>query len=117
MESPLSLRISVIPKGQSQHGVDVVRFTADYAASDLYALCIGCYPPAHCDRKIDLRSASCDLPNRVDSTSEDPRETGNVAPTPPASMRVVVESDDFMFSGYPGTGGDPPDLEWDSCSD
>lgn len=38
-----------MPKGQNEYGRDVVRFTADYAASDLYEQCIGCYPLAYED--------------------------------------------------------------------
>ncbi len=44
---PLSVKTVIIPKGQARFGCDIVRFTADYAASDLYGMCTGCYPPCH----------------------------------------------------------------------
>jgi len=47
MAQPLSVKTVVVPKGQNKYGSDVVRFTADYLASDLYDMCIGCYPPCH----------------------------------------------------------------------
>lgn len=49
MNQPLSVKTVVIPAGQNKYGYDVVRFTADYAASGLYGMCIGCYPPCHSD--------------------------------------------------------------------
>jgi hypothetical protein len=45
MAQPLSLKTVIVPKGQNVYGCDVVRFTADYVASDLLSMCIGCYPP------------------------------------------------------------------------
>jgi len=45
MNHPLSVRTVVVPAGQNKYGCDVVRFTADYVASDLFEVCIGCYPP------------------------------------------------------------------------
>jgi len=44
MSRPLKVKTVVVPKGQNEYGRDVVRFTADYAASDLFEQCIGCYP-------------------------------------------------------------------------
>jgi len=44
MSRPLNVKTVIIPKGQNEYGRDVVRFTADYAASDLFEQCIGCYP-------------------------------------------------------------------------
>jgi len=49
MSRPLNVKTVVVPKGQNKYGSDVVRFTADYLASDLYDMCIGCYPPCHSD--------------------------------------------------------------------
>jgi len=49
MSRPLNVKTVVVPKGQNEYGRDVVRFTADYAASDLYEQCIGCYPLVHED--------------------------------------------------------------------
>lgn len=45
MNRPLSLKTVIVPAGQNKYGCDVVRFTADYVASDLFVACIGCYPP------------------------------------------------------------------------
>jgi len=44
MNRPLKVKTVIVPSGQNEYGRDVVRFTADYAASDLYEQCIGCYP-------------------------------------------------------------------------
>lgn len=48
---PLNVKTVIVPKGQNPYGKDIVRFTADYCASDLYDMCIGCYPPCHSDLK------------------------------------------------------------------
>jgi hypothetical protein len=44
MNQPLNVKTVIVPAGQNKYGCDVVRFTADYAASDLFEVCIGCYP-------------------------------------------------------------------------
>jgi len=48
---PLNVKTVIVPKGQNQYGKDIVRFTADYCASDLFDMCIGCYPPCQSDLK------------------------------------------------------------------
>jgi len=40
MAQPLCLRVVIVPKGQNIHGVDVVRFTADFSTVDLFNWCI-----------------------------------------------------------------------------
>jgi len=52
MNQPLSVKTVIVPKGQNKYGRDVVRFTADYAASDLFDMCIGCYPPCRSDLQV-----------------------------------------------------------------
>lgn len=81
MYQPLSVKTVVVPKGQNPHGVDVVRFTADYAATGLYEQCIGCYPPAHNDLKTDSLIV-CESDDSEDSTREDQDSLScNVSPT------------------------------------
>lgn len=48
---PLNVKTVIVPKGQNQYGKEVVRFTADYLSSDLYGMCIGCYPPCHSNQQ------------------------------------------------------------------
>jgi len=88
MSQPLSVKTVIVPEGQNQHGVDVVRFTADYAASDIYVQCIGCYPPAHNDLKR-TRGKGGEQANIVDSTCEDrDLQSRNVTPTDSGGIRA-----------------------------
>jgi len=54
MNRPLKVKTVIVPQGQNEYGRDVVRFTADYAASDLFEQCIGCYPLARNDLNDSL---------------------------------------------------------------
>jgi len=63
MSQPLSVKTVIVPKGQNKYGCDVVRFTADYAASDLFEACIGCYPlPQNNLTQVVIDSPYSDLP-------------------------------------------------------
>lgn len=91
MSQPLSVKTVIVPEGQNQHGVDVVRFTADYAASDIFVQCIGCYPPIRNDLNM-TRGKGGDPANIVDSTCEDQDLSScNVTPTDNGGIRAFVQ--------------------------
>lgn len=48
---PLNVKTVIVPKGQNSYGKEIVRFTADYLASDLFDMCIGCYPPCQANQQ------------------------------------------------------------------
>jgi len=62
MSRPLNVKTVIVPKGQNEYGRDVVRFTADYAASDLFEQCIGCYPLAQNDLEDSWRDQESPSP-------------------------------------------------------
>jgi hypothetical protein len=62
MSRPLNVKTVIVPKGQNEYGRDVVRFTADYAASDLFEQCIGCYPLVQNDLKDSWRGQESPSP-------------------------------------------------------
>jgi len=62
MSRPLNVKTVIVPKGQNEYGRDVVRFTADYAASDLFEQCIGCYPLVQNDLKESWRDQDSPSP-------------------------------------------------------
>jgi hypothetical protein len=62
MSRPLNVKTVIVPKGQNEYGRDVVRFTADYAASDLFEQCIGCYPLVQNDLKDSWRDQESPSP-------------------------------------------------------
>jgi len=92
MAQPLCVKTVIVPKGQNKYGHDVVRFTADYLASDLFDMCIGCYPPCQNDLKSTL-----------DPESDD--SSGRRTPTPDAPRRIVLSQayDGICGSGNPST--------------
>jgi len=84
MSQPLCVKTVIVPKGQNKYGYDVVRFTADYAASDLYDMCIGCYPPCHSDlRGVVIVSDPIDIP----CSPQPPRRTTWEPPHPEIDLR------------------------------
>jgi hypothetical protein len=73
---PLNVKTVVVPKGQNQYGKDVIRFTTDYCASDLFDMCIGCYPPCQTNLKgvvVISDDHSTYYPDERDSYSSDAR--------------------------------------------
>jgi len=98
MSQPLSVKTVIVPKGQNKYGFDVVRFTADYAASDLYDVCIGCYPPCQNDlKRVVIVSDPIDVP----SPPQPPMRTTWEQPRHEIDLRKAYSG--VCASGDPGS--------------
>lgn len=121
MAQPLHLKTVIVPREQNWHGQDIIRFTADYLASDIAAHCIGCYPRAQAERETGAKSPksgpstdrlgesdNLKVRQRVGSASFDPvclhiDEEGNVFPlrlTYPLPFGVTYEK--YLEEQFPG---------------
>lgn len=76
MAQPLILKTVIVPREQNCHGQDIIRFTADYLASDIAAHCIGFYPRARAELETDAKSS------KIGQGNLRPWEIGNLKAFP-----------------------------------
>jgi len=115
MAQPLIVKVCIVPRDQNIHGGDIIRFTADYLASDVFAKCTGFYPPWQPERSAPVYVAKSER-RALKQTRRNGDDVGSSIDSQSLTAKTNSEEEEeiklqFLMDFLYGRGDIPPPLE------